>query len=86
MKLAKKKAMDPKSSSDGMFLIMILAAIFVPFIGVYIKNSWRTNNWFWITLVLCILSIFGFGFINPLFFGLWGIAVIIALLNVFDVI
>ena len=72
-----------------MLIIAIIAAILIPPLGVYIKNNWRVNSWFWITLVLCILAGGFLGIGNAGFilgFGiLWLAAVIIALMNVFDV-
>jgi uncharacterized membrane protein YqaE (UPF0057 family) len=87
LEFAKKKAFNPFSGSDASFLIQILAAIFLPPIGVYLHDNGRTGTWFWVTMLLCLAAICGFAFID---FGLvgpgfWFIAAIIALLVVFDV-
>lgn len=88
LKLVRKNIKNPptsNSSDDGMLILMVLAAIFIPPLGVYLKEK-STTQWFWITLVLCLASIvFGYGVI-PGLFGLWFVAAIIALLVVFDAI
>ena len=72
------------SSDDALMLFLeIIASIFVPPLGVFLKDH-HTNKWFWTTLILCIAglvlfySIFNFGWL------LYVIAIIIALLDVFD--
>ncbi len=85
LKFSKKRAFHPFSGSDGMFIIEILAAIFIPPIGVFLHDNGRTGTWFWVTFILCILSLCGWAFIFQSFVGLWFVAAILALLVVFDV-
>ncbi|MBI4945199.1 MAG: YqaE/Pmp3 family membrane protein [Bacteroidetes bacterium] len=86
LKRAINKPRNPKSSDSGeKFLIMVIAAIFLPPLGIFIKENWRkTNKWFWITLALCALSMGIWLGYSPLGAGLWLVAAVIALLNVFD--
>lgn len=83
-----RKLSNHFSYSDAgiMLFIMVLAAIFVPPLGIYIKDH-RTNKWFWITLILCIAA-GGFFFVSTLPVGVaglcWLLAVIFALMDVFD--
>ncbi|MBI4931728.1 MAG: YqaE/Pmp3 family membrane protein [Bacteroidetes bacterium] len=83
-----RKNLSHFSFSDAglMMFMMVLAAIFIPPLGVYIKDMPSITNWFWITLILCILS--GGIWIGGITAGagLWFIAAIIALLHVFDII
>lgn len=74
-------------SSDGMLILLIILAIILPPLGVYMKNNNAVNKWFWVTLVLCLLGAFGWGFLIIGLGGvLWFAAAIIALLFVFDAI
>lgn len=68
---------------DIKLILLVILAIFIPPLAVYLKNE-SIDKWFWITLILCLLSFTAFFFI----FGgaFWLIAVIIALLYVFDAI
>lgn len=87
IKLVRKNSRNApaSNSADGMLILMILAAIFIPPLGVYLKEN-STTQWFWITLAICIASIvIGYGIV-PGLFGLWFVAAIIALLVVFDAI
>ena len=80
-----RKSMNPLLASDaGLTLFVeVIAAIFIPPLAIYIKDH-HTNKWFWITLLLCLLG-GGFSFIYIGVFGLfWLAAIIIALMNVFD--
>src|ERR1035437_927146 len=57
-KLARNKINNSKSSDAGtMLIVMIIAAIFFPPLACFIKDHWRTSKWFWITLLLCVLSL-----------------------------
>ncbi len=71
-----------------MLLLAVIAAIFFPPIGIFIKENWRTTNWFWITLIMCLVAIGFLGVGNAgfgaIFGGLWLVAIIIALLVIFD--
>jgi uncharacterized membrane protein YqaE (UPF0057 family) len=71
------------SDGDVKLVLLVILAIFVPPLAVYLKNE-KIDQWFWITLILWLLSVlFFFG----RYFGFfWLIAVIIALLYIFDVI
>ena len=90
---AAKKNSDHLRAGDAsmMMFLAVVASIFIPPLGVYIKDH-RTNKWFWITLLLWVLALFGLGFagVEFIYTGLsglfWLIAVVIALLDVFDVI
>lgn len=79
-----------REDAGVMLLVAIICAIFIPPLGVFIKDNWRTSKWFWVTLVLCLLAAGFLGVGNAgfstIFGGLWLVAVIIALLAVFDVI
>lgn len=72
-----------------MLFAAVIAAIFVPPLGVYIKDH-RTNKWFWITLILCLIASVLFFTVIKGFSGLWAlfwlIAAIIALMDVFDIV
>jgi uncharacterized membrane protein YqaE (UPF0057 family) len=82
-----KRQLDQKGSGAAddtvMLLLLIVLAVFLPPLAVYLKRD-TADKWFWITLILCLLAFIGFGF-NPIF-GLWFIAIVIALLVVLDVI
>lgn len=86
IKLVRKNSRNIPASNnaDGMLILMILAAIFIPPLGVYLKEN-STTQWFWITLAICLVSIIA-GYSIPGLFGLWFVAAIIALLVVFDAI
>ena len=68
---------------DTMNIIMLVLCLLVPPLGVYLKAR-SANKWFWITLLLCLLS-------GGIFFGVsamgtgWFVAFIIALLYVLEV-
>jgi len=85
-KLAREKSNDSKLPDAGaMLLITILAAIILPPLGIFIKENWRTNKWFWVTAILCLITAIGFN-IASYFWGLWVVAIVIALLDIFNVI
>ncbi len=70
---------------DANLILLVILAIILPPLGVYLKDGGVTGL-FWLTLIFCLVGgggIFRFGFY---FGGLWGLAVILALLRVFDVI
>ena len=75
---------DSLVDPDVMFVILIILSFFIPPLAIYLHEN-GTNKWFWITLILCILSggFLGWGFTPGA--GLWFIAALIALLVVFDV-
>ena len=85
----KQNKREPNSSSRSdaglMMFLAVIASIFFPPLGIYIKDH-HTNKWFWITLLLCAA---GAGFFFASIVGLWGLfwlaAVVIALMNVFDI-
>ena len=88
LKSEKNRISNSQSSDAGiMMFLMVIAAIFIPPLGVYMKDRPRLTNWFWVTLVLCILSggVWGWGLVGGAS-GLWLVAAIIALLVVFDII
>jgi uncharacterized membrane protein YqaE (UPF0057 family) len=72
----------PKASdSDVKLILLVILAIFIPPLAIYLKDQ-STNKWFWITLILCLLSFTVFFFV---FGGLfWLISIVIALLYVLD--
>lgn len=75
----------PKSNKDEdvMLIVLVILAIIIPPLAVYLKNE-SFNKWFWITLILCLLTFSVFFFI---FGGLaWLAAMVIALLYVLDAI
>lgn len=83
-KVLRNRDMMPNNSSLMIFLAVV-ASIFFPPLGIYIKDH-RTNKWFWITLLLCLAA----GGITFVYTGgawaiFWIIAVVIALMNVFDI-
>jgi uncharacterized membrane protein YqaE (UPF0057 family) len=70
---------------DANLILLVILALILPPLGVYLKDGGITGL-FWLTLILCLVGgggIFGIGFY---FGGLWGIAIILALLRVFDII
>lgn len=70
---------------DANLILLVILAIILPPLGVYLKDGSITGL-FWLTLILCLVGgggILGLGFY---FGGLWGIAIILALLRVFDII
>jgi uncharacterized membrane protein YqaE (UPF0057 family) len=71
------------ASDTALFILLILLAIFIPPLAVYIKQK-EITKWFWITLILCLLT--GFGRIASFLFSFWFVAFVIALLVVLDVI
>ncbi len=79
------KQSQPQSQSgasgdaDAMLILLVILAIFIPPLAVYLKNE-SINKWFWVTLVLCLLTFSYFIFV----FGglLWLAAAIIAILYV----
>lgn len=90
-KAAKKNSKHLTASDAGMMMFLaVIASIFIPPLGVYIKDH-RTNKWFWITLLLWVLALFGLGFagVEFIYTGLsglfWLTAVVLALLVVFDI-
>lgn len=83
-KLARKSISNSNSSdADTMMIIVVIAAIFLPPLSIYIKDSGRISKWFWITLILCLLS--GGIFLGGLYAGglLWIAAIVIALMHAF---
>jgi uncharacterized membrane protein YqaE (UPF0057 family) len=78
---------SPRSDSGMMLLMMVIAAIFLPPLGVLMKDQYRTSKWFWISVALCILAVVSIGF--PISIAipsiLWLGAAVIALMDVFDV-
>ncbi len=74
-------AMNASSSSDVNLILLFILAIFIPPLAIYLKKK-ALDKWFWITLILCLLSFSVFFFV---FGGLaYLIAIIIALMVVFD--
>jgi uncharacterized membrane protein YqaE (UPF0057 family) len=77
----------PFIDADAKFIIIVLLAIFLPPVGIFLKNNNQVNNWFWLTLVLCLLALLGFGLLIPAIGPiLWVAAAAIAILFVFDAI
>ena len=84
-KLARKNIANSNSpNSGGMLIIEIIAAIFFPPLSCFIKDNSKTSKWFWVTLVLCILSL-GI-YLSGIFAGglLYLVAIIIALMHALD--
>lgn len=84
---AKTDLQENKSAapdSDVMFILQIIFAFLLPPLAVYLKE--KVTGRFWLTLILCILSLGGIFWIFYAGGLLWLIAVIIALLVVLDVI
>ena len=71
------------SDADVKLVLLVILAIFVPPLAIYLKDNKAVSNWFWITLILCLVSLLGF---YLFVYGslLWLVAVIIALLRVFN--
>ena len=80
------KNTESKSPLDeqGMNILMLVLCLLVPPIAVYLKAG-KTNGWFWLTLILCLLSGGIFAGISAMGSG-WFIAFIIALLFVLEII
>jgi uncharacterized membrane protein YqaE (UPF0057 family) len=76
-----KKTAAP--DADVMFVLQIIFAFLLPPLAVYLKE--QITGRFWLTLILCLLSLFIF--FGPFYFGgLWLVAIVIALLVVLDII
>lgn len=76
---------DATTGGDTELILLVILAIIIPPLGVYLKDG-SVSTMFWITLILCLLGggwLWGWGFF---FGGFWGIAAILALLYVLDVI
>ena len=69
--------------ADVDLIILVILALLIPPLGVYLKDK-AVNKWFWITLILCLLSL---SFFVSSFLGiLWLAAMVIAVLYVLDMI
>lgn len=76
-------AMTASNGGDGgvKLLVLVILAILLPPLAIYLKKK-SLDKWFWITLILCLLSFSVFFFV---FGGLtYLIAIIIALMVVLD--
>jgi uncharacterized membrane protein YqaE (UPF0057 family) len=78
-------AAKAEPDSDVMLVLLVILAIFIPPLAVYLKDK-AISKWFWLTLILCLLSLFAGWWFFPGLGLLWLAAVVIALLYVFDVI
>jgi len=77
---------SPFQGGDANLVLLVILAIILPPLGVYLKDGGITGL-FWLTLLLCLLLGGGFFLgIGILGGGGWGLAAILALLRVFDVI
>lgn len=74
----------PLQDDDTMKILLVILAIFIPPLAVYLKDN-AVSKWFWITLILALLGIFGFWFLFYTGF-FWLAAVVIAILYVLDLI
>jgi uncharacterized membrane protein YqaE (UPF0057 family) len=81
MKKNTSVAQNLSGDSDVDMIILVILAILIPPLAVWLKDK-AVSKWFWITLILCVLS-FSVFFFN---FGglLWLAAMVIALLYVLD--
>lgn len=74
-----KNALD-----DTMLILLIILALLLPPLAVWLKDGKTATTLFWITLILCLL---GGGFWLGWFFGgFYGIAILLAILRVLDII
>ncbi len=74
-----KNALD-----DTMLILLIILALLLPPLAVWLKDGKKATTLFWITLILCLL---GGGFWYGWFFGgFYGIAILLAILRVLDII
>lgn len=76
---------DATTGGDAELILLVILAIILPPLAVYLYDG-SASTMFWITLILCILSggfIFGFG---GYLFGLWGLAVLLAILHILEII
>lgn len=71
------------ADSSGRTILLVILSIFIPPLAVYLKKG-GVDKWFWITLILCLLTLVGV--YTPFLFSFWFVAFIIALLVVLDVI
>lgn len=77
---------DPtKGGGDANLIILVILAIILPPLGVYLKDGSITGL-FWLTLILCLVGGGGILGLGLYFGGLYGLAAILALLRVFDII
>lgn len=79
----KKSHVQPRVDGGTYMFLAVIAAIFFPPLGVYIKDH-HTNKWFWITLLLCLAG----GGLYLFYIGTFGLlylaAIVLALMDVFD--
>lgn len=75
---------DGALDEDGKFVLMLILSLLLPPLAVYLKQE-KVTVWFWVTLILCLLSGVGLVGIGLLYSG-WFIAFVIALLVVLDII
>lgn len=85
MTSAPKTEMAPTNTTDGggsgvNQVVIIILAILIPPLGVYLYEN-RANTPFWITLILCLASLFVY-FLFNLSWLLWLVAIIYAVLVV----
>jgi uncharacterized membrane protein YqaE (UPF0057 family) len=75
---------DATTGGDAELILLVILAIILPPLAVYLYDG-SASTMFWITLILCILSggfIFGFG---GYLFGLWGLAILLAILHILEI-
>ena len=77
----KQKGTTDPSESDIKLVVLVVLSILIPPLAIYLKTE-QTNSWFWISLGLCLASLFVFFF--SLAGLIWLTAIAIALLVVFD--
>lgn len=73
----------PDADPDVKLVLLFVLALLIPPLAIYLKNN-AVNQWFWITLVLCLLSLLVFFFrLGGL---LWLVSIILAILYIFGAI
>lgn len=72
---------SPAQDIDGETVLLIILSFLVPPLAVYLKEN-TASQWFWITLLLCLVAS---GFLFIPFLGVaWLAAIVIAILIVFE--
>lgn len=73
---------SPIQELDGETVLLLILSFFIPPLAVYLKEN-TTSQWFWVTLLLCLVGAFGFWYL-PFAGVAWLVAIVIAILVVFE--
>lgn len=73
---------SPAQDIDGETVLLLILSFLIPPLAVYLKEN-TVSQWFWITLLLCLVGSAGFFFL-PFAGVAWLVAIVIAILVVFE--